>query len=353
LSNKTLVILTPGFPANEADSTCLPFPQSFVKNLKKLHPALNIIVLTFQYPFFAGRYEWNGITIHAFNGRNRGKINRLRLWWAVWKKLSVVMKNNRVFGILNLWLGECALIGKLAARKYRINSFTWLLGQDARKGNRYALITKPSPGSLIALSDFICAEYYRNYQVKPAHTILPGIDTSIFSNGPAKRDFDIMGAGSLISLKQYDQFIRVVAGLAVRYPAIKAIICGEGPQRENLQRMINGYNLNGNIELKGERSHAEVLELMQAAKVFLHPSSYEGFSTVCAEALYAGAQVVSYCKPMNKDFNHLHIVTTEPEMAEKVAFLLNNKNSTHEPVLIYSIEDTCREILSVIQHPLL
>jgi hypothetical protein len=31
---KTFVILSPGFPENEADSTCLPLQQSFIRSLK-------------------------------------------------------------------------------------------------------------------------------------------------------------------------------------------------------------------------------------------------------------------------------------------------------------------------------
>ena len=53
----TLVILSPGFAANEADTTCLPPMQLFVKALKEICPGLNIIVIAFQYPFFADDKE--------------------------------------------------------------------------------------------------------------------------------------------------------------------------------------------------------------------------------------------------------------------------------------------------------
>ena len=35
---KTLVILTPGFPSNEADTTCLPMQQNLVRSLKLMYP---------------------------------------------------------------------------------------------------------------------------------------------------------------------------------------------------------------------------------------------------------------------------------------------------------------------------
>ena len=54
--NDTIIILTPGFPASVADSTCLPMQQHFVKTLKQLYPDLNIIVLSFQYPYVVRTY---------------------------------------------------------------------------------------------------------------------------------------------------------------------------------------------------------------------------------------------------------------------------------------------------------
>ena len=343
--NKTLIILSPGFPANEADSTCLPFPQLFVKTLKRSDPSLNIIVLAFQYPFIASEYIWHCVTVISFNGRNKGNISRLLLWKTVWERLNRLMKENNVLGILNFWLGECALIGKYAAKKYHVKNFTWLLGQDAKKNNRYFSLIKPKSENLIALSDFLAEEFYRNYRVMPANIIPPGIDTTIFHIQKTGRDIDILGAGSLIPLKQYDIFIQVVAAIAKSRPAIKAIICGKGPEQEKLQQMIERKKLSENIQLIGEIDHEQVLYHMQRSKVFLHPSSYEGFGIVIPEALFAGAYVVSFCKPMNVVFKNHYVVVSELELKNKVMELLGENNLHHEQVITFPMEETCRKIL--------
>src|ERR1700712_3671147 len=140
---KCLIILTPGFPTDEDDSTCVAFPQAFVKNLKLLNPELHIIVLSFQYPFKPEIYVWYDVEVHAFNGRNKGKLNRLMIWRKVWVSLRKIFQREQVIGILSFWLGETALIAKYAAREYRIKSFVWLLGQDARENNRYVSMIKP------------------------------------------------------------------------------------------------------------------------------------------------------------------------------------------------------------------
>jgi glycosyltransferase involved in cell wall biosynthesis len=342
---KTLIILTPGFPANEADSTCLPFPQLFVKTLQQLNPSLHIIVLAFQYPFFTAEYEWNGVKVIAYNGQNKGKIKRLMVWKAAWKKINAIVKENNVTGILNFWLGECGLIGKYAAKRHTLKSYTWLLGQDARKGNLYFSFIKPDAQSLVALSDFLAEEFYRNYGIKPAHIIPPGIDTNEFSAGTSVRDIDILGVGSLIPLKRYDIFINVIAGLVKINPHIKAAICGQGPEKVPLQKMIDDAGLSKNIVLFGEVSHHEVLVFMQRSGILLHPSSYEGFSTVLSEALYAGAHVVCFCNPMNTIFKQQHVVKTETEMINTVEKLLNDSGLCHEKIITYPIETVCRKIL--------
>ncbi|HEY2349062.1 MAG TPA: glycosyltransferase [Puia sp.] len=345
--NKTLIILIPGFPANEQDSACLPFPQAFVKHLKLSNPDLNIKVLTFQYPYFEAVYEWHACEVHAFNGRNKGGIRRLFLWTTIWRRLKKIFREEKVTGILSFWMGEASLLAKFAAKKYGVRSFTWLMGQDARKNNRYVSIVRSRQESLIALSDFLADEFFRNYKIKPAHTIPPGIDIVSFPEKKIERKIDILGVGSLIPLKQFDQIILLVAALADTHPDIRAVICGDGPERGKLQQLIQHFHLTSQIELRGELDHDSILDIMRESRILVHPSSYEGFGIVFLEALYAGTQVLSYCKPMHINFDHHHIVKTKEEMKEKLLELLNNKNMKHDSVLTWPIGETCNKILSL------
>ena len=346
-SNQALIILTPGFPANEADSTCLPFPQLFVKTLRQLYPSLQIIVLTFQYPFEKKEYQWHGAQVVAFGGRNKGKFNRLMIWKAVLNSVQKIIKQQSVVGILNFWLGECGLIGKYAAKKYRLTHYTWLLGQDARANNRYVFFIRPHAQHLIALSDAVADEFYRNYKIMPANIVPPGVNTKDIRAKDLVRNIDLLGAGSLIPLKQYVIFVTVVARLAVTRPSIRAVLCGDGIQRELLQKLIDGTGLSANIELCGELNNEAVKALMRRSKILLHPSSYEGFATVYTEALYAGAHVVGFCRPMNEIFKNQHVVKNQEEMIAEVDTLLNDTNLNHDSIVTWPIELTCEKILAL------
>src|ERR1700740_447685 len=194
---ETLIILTPGFPKDEADSTCLPPQQLFVKALQEAAPALNIIVLTFQYPFFSAEYSWNGIKVIAFGNSSDSRFYRKFTGIRVWQTLKKLHREYKVIGLLSFWFGKCAYIGSIFAKKNMLKHYCWILGQDAKTGNKYYKKIKPQPGQLIALSDFIVREFKKNYGVKPDHVIPVGIDTRLFEYTGLKKDIDILGAGSL------------------------------------------------------------------------------------------------------------------------------------------------------------
>lgn len=344
---QTLVILSPGFPKDKADTACLPPQQTFVKALKEVCPGLNIIVLTFQYPFFAAEYEWHGVKVIAIGGKDRGQIFRLITWQKAWLSLKKLYEEYQIVGLLSFWLGECAFVGSRFAKKYGLTHYSWLLGQDARKYNKYFRWIKPKGGELIALSDFVVGEVKKNYGITPAQVIPVGVDTAQFSAVVHRRDIDILGAGALIPLKQYDLFIESVSYLKDFYPHIKVVICGKGPDMDWLKSLTRSKKLDANITFKGELPHKEVLKLMQRSKIFMHPSNYEGFGAVLSEALYAGAQVVSFCKPMDKDYRHHHVVNDMEEMNAKLLAILKSKKTDHEPVLMFTIQQVAKDMISL------
>jgi glycosyltransferase involved in cell wall biosynthesis len=344
---KTLVILSPGFPKDEADTACIPPQQVFVKNIKVNYPDLNVIILAFEYPFVSSRYQWNNVTVISFGGRNKGKLVRLRNWIRAWLTLNHLNKQYQIIGLLSFWVSDCAFVANAFAKRNNLKHFCWILGQDAKPGNKYFGRIKPNGDSLIALSDFISKEINKNYSVIPDHVIPVGIDPALFDSQVTERDIDIMAAGSLIPLKQFSVLINVVSILNIYFPGIKVVICGNGPEREPLNEMVKEHHLENNIQFTGELPHASVLELMQRTKVFAHPSAYEGFGVVCLEALHAGAQVVSFVRPMDAQIKNWHFTNTEDGMLNVIKELLDGPVPDNSPVTPFLIDDTCKSILEL------
>lgn len=348
----TLLILSPGFPADESDSTCLPLQQQLVRAFNRLLPQLEIVVISFQYPYRKGQYKWFGNKVIPLNGKGRGKLGRLLTWYRAWRAINQLNRQRPISGILSFWIGECAFIGHHFARRHGLAHHTWILGQDARPGNWYAERLKKFPGELLAVSDFLATTFEKNYGTKPLHIVPAGITASDFAAPDSVRDIDLMAAGSLIPLKRYDQFVNAVAALRQKHPSIKAVLCGAGALLPELKRQVLQLGVENNITFPGELSHEETLKHMQRSRVFFHPSSYEGFSGACLEALYAGAHVVGFFAPMHAWIRHWHIVENEKEAVEKIDAILHMPAGDNDPVLPYRIEDSAKQILQLFGYTL-
>jgi glycosyltransferase involved in cell wall biosynthesis len=344
-NEKTFVILTPGFPSSEHDSTCLPMQQNLVRKLKEIRPDLKLVILSFQYPYHKNTYTWNDLHVIPFNGRNKGGLPKLLLRTQISSVLKKINSTGEIVGLLSFWYNECAWIGKKFADANKLKHRCWVLGQDAKKENTYPGRLKAGDSELIALSDFIREEFQKNHGRTPRHTVPAAIDALEFDKYERTKDIDIVAAGSLIPLKQYEMFIEILPQLQKSLPGVTAALIGDGPERSKLEGMIKNLDVKEKVLVTGELPHKQVLGYMQRAKLFLHPSAYEGFGVVCLEALYAGAQVISFCKPMKTEIPRWHTVKTKEEMLEKALTILRHEKITVERILPYSIDDQAKNIL--------
>jgi len=348
---EALVILSPAFPANEADENWIPTHQLMVNALKKNFPAVNIFVLSFLYPEHQQTYDWKGVRVTSFNGMRQRKWKRIFLWWNIWQELRSIRREYHIKGLFSFWCGETALIGKYFGKFYSIRHCCWISGQDAQKKNKWVKWINPRPQELAAMSNFLARTFFKNHGIRPEYVLPNAVDPQLFPPVTSQeKDIDILGAGALIPLKRYHILVEVVASLRSEFPAVKALHCGGGDEKESLQQLIKEVGLEHNLSLLGERPRQDVLRLMQRAKVFLHTSSYEGFSTVCLEALYAGAHVISFCDPLDQRVAQWHIVQSTEEMVKKASEILQNPDTEYKPVLLYTMDTIAKSAMKLFDY---
>jgi glycosyltransferase involved in cell wall biosynthesis len=352
LNRKTLIILTPAFPANESEeeSVWLPAKQSLIRALNRNFPELEIIILTFQFPASRNRYTWNGNLVIPFSGENKGGIRNWLLWLNVVKTLFQLKRTKHIIGILSFWCAECSFVAHYFSKLYRLKHYCWICGQDARSWNKFVKRIRPAPSELVAMSDFLQNEFHKNHGIRPAYLIPDAIDTSLFDKDNEERTIAILGAGSLSPLKQYDIFVEVVAAIKEQLQTCKAILCGDGSEWKRLELKIKELRLEDDLKLSGSLPQKEVLRLMKRTKVFLHTSNYEGFGNVCIEALYAGAHVISFTKPMNQEIPHWHIVSTKEEMTVRALEILRDHHPDYSSVLPFDMNDSAKQFMELFQY---
>lgn len=339
----SIVFLVPGFPEDEKDTSCIPALQLYTKHFNSVNRHLNIIVIAFQYPYKKKEYSWNSIKIYSAGGRGKGKLLRLLTWIRAVKYFIKVKNRNNVAGIHSFWLTECSLIGQLLSRLYNIPHISTIMGQDAKQSNKYLHHLNFSRTTITSVSIFASNIFEKSVSRK-VNTIIPfGIEiTKDFTVSNQNRSIDIIGAGSLISLKNYNLFIEVINALVKNFPSLNVVLIGDGDKRAEIEKTITENNLSANISLTGKIPRDEVLYYMQQSKIFLHTSGYESQGLVFLEALYCGLFVVSFDVGYIPNSRRFSICRDKKEIVCRIKHLLESERKYESEVFI-TVEDTVKK----------
>lgn len=353
-SVKHILILTPGFPKNETDTTCIPPLQAFVHELQSAHASeVKLYVITFQYPFTAGSYIWNDVSCWSAGGANQKFPFKILTWIRVLIHAYRHHRKNPFHIVHSFWLQDCTLIGSI---------FSWLtgsklvahaMGQDILENNRYLEprrgggILRVNNIKIIANSPFSAAMLKQEYNLNAFKVFVFGIQPSDFIKmGTSERKTDLLSVGSLIELKNQKLFIELFAILKKSIPSLKGSIIGGGPLAGELERLIHFYNLNDCLIMEGSLNRSEVLLRMTQSKILLHTSKFESAAYVFLEALYSGMNVVSFKTGYLPDVPGAFACVDEIEMVEKIKNLLASPGD-YERKQVPLIKDTADKMVSV------
>jgi len=104
-------------------------------------------------------------------------------------------------------------------------------------------------------------------------------------------NYIIGSVGRLAKAKNYQFLINNFESIQKIIPSAKLIIIGEGPERENYEKLIKDNNLEADVFLPGEKKDAS--RLLKGFDLFLLPSLYEGLSISLIEAVKAEIAVLA------------------------------------------------------------
>ena len=156
------------------------------------------------------------------------------------------------------------------------------------------------PNKIIAISEQTKQNLISKLKVNPKKIVVinNAIDIkSIEKIKPSKETSDVIFAGRLLSHKNVDTLIESISYLKKtdsNYKNIKCIIVGDGPEINNLKKLTKKLNLQDNILFKGFiEKHEDVLSLIKSSKVFVLPSTREGFGISVIEANACGIPVIT------------------------------------------------------------
>lgn len=258
-----------------------------------------------------------GVTLHAicknyplYKGKRRSIVQGLMFGLACFKLMFIPLDIIDVDHMPYFPLFSLHIIAKLRHKKLFA---TWhefwgkdywqeYLGKPGILAYYLELLTTRVSNTILAVSDLTANRLKHLARAKQQIQVINnGIDYSLISSvQPAKQTSDVIYCGRLLKHKNVDVLLQAVALLGSNNPNIRCQIIGDGPELANLMTLSAKLNLTKNVVFSGFLAeNREVYAAMKASRVFVLPSSREGFGISVIEANACGLAVVTTSHPDN------------------------------------------------------
>ncbi len=100
-------------------------------------------------------------------------------------------------------------------------------------------------------------------------------------------EYDLISVADFAEEKNFPWMMQVLYGLKKTISSFKIVLCGRG-LKENLQKYVEQYDLNDNVDFKGFVEPEELEPLYRNSKCFLLTSAFEGLPQAAIEAISFG-----------------------------------------------------------------
>lgn len=288
-----VLLLTPGFPSDENDTVCIPALQLFLRAAVARRIA-RFTVVAVDYPHRQGVLQWHGIPVVALGAAGRRGPARMGNWSRVVAAVWRIHRGDPIALVHALWLTEAAGLALVLGALLRRRVVLTAMGQDTDGATPWARLL-PLRRATVVVPSTRAAERLAATTGRAADLVVPwGVAAP---TAPLRswqdRDVDVLGVGSLLPVKDWPLFLRVVARLVDLGACRRAVLIGRGGELQHLEELVCRLGLEHRVTLLGELPRDQVLEWMARSRVLLHPARFEGLGLVMLEALAHGALVVS------------------------------------------------------------
>ncbi|MGD9566694.1 MAG: glycosyltransferase family 4 protein [Methanothrix sp.] len=145
--------------------------------------------------------------------------------------------------------------------------------------------------------------------------------------------YDLVYAGRLSEHKRVDLHLNAVSIAKEEIPHIKCCIIGDGPEMGGLRRLVKELGIEEGVDFMGFLEREEdLIAGMKSSRIFVLPSTREGFGMSVLEANACGLPVVTVRSDMNAasdlvedGLNGFVCGPTSEEMAEAILELLKGE----------------------------
>jgi glycosyltransferase involved in cell wall biosynthesis len=209
--------------------------------------------------------------------------------------------------VLHTHLQYADLLGGAAARTLGLPAVSTLHVLDPRADRRdrvrarmAATVRRRCHARVLAVSEHLRGAYLARGADRPSHvqTVHNGIAARAAPGGGARVRAELgIGAGELVVAmvavlrpgKGHDLAVAAMDDVRRTLPGVRLLIAGDGPARDDVARVA--ARLGEGARMIGHRD--DIMAVLDAADLLLHPSRADAFPTVLLEALAAGVPIVA------------------------------------------------------------
>jgi len=181
--------------------------------------------------------------------------------------------------------------------------------------------------NIIVVQTKFAQEFFKGYKTRTEIIINPvkKIDLSRDIKEPI-----ILAAGRLTYQKGFDLLIKAFAGVSSK--EWQLIILGDGPERNNLHKLITDLDLINRVQMPGLVKNIDTF--FSRASIFVLSSRFEGFPNILCEAMAAGLPCISFnCNsgPLDIIDQKVNGILVENENEEELSLAINTLiNNEHQ-----------------------
>jgi glycosyltransferase involved in cell wall biosynthesis len=339
-----LLLLTPGYAADENDHNCIPPLQLLVRELGVRGVEVHIIAL--EYPFRSDPYVWHHAKVYPCNGQNR-KWLKIRTSYRAKRWAHALHEQYKFDALHTFWLNRTTQIGIEIAEKTNLPHYITCMGQDVLNPN--PMIVKriqnaPLQHQVIVLSKFHDEKLFAACGIKAKHRIPWGIEPlPKVVQESTNRKIDILGVGSLLSVKNWSKWLQVIKIVTLHKPDLHCILIGDGILRKKLEAEATQLGLLNNVTFAGNLPRQKVLTYLQKAKILLHTSDFESFGFVLLEAQACGCAIVCTRVGIAPELVNVKVNEFVADLADDLLKTLLNENTSNEDCQTTFTVENCVE----------
>ena len=200
---------------------------------------------------------------------------------------------------LSFYTNTAAWIASFATRSVAIGSVRSDFFRSRRKTGRVLGYVNSCLPSHQVYNSELSAEEARNcrtyFKPRAITVVRNGLDLSRFSRDHGGNSIEsimqIVGVGSLVSVKRWDKLIACAAILKKRGIRFQLKLAGDGPLREELVSQAAALGLCNEVQFLGQVD--DIPSLLASSDVLVHCSDFEGCPNSVMEAMACGLPVIA------------------------------------------------------------